>query len=186
MFGYVELIFRFFRQDSSLLDAASNGANAGIEIILGIIANIIAFIAFIAFLNAMFNWFGYLVGLDDIDFEWIFSKLFIPLSWIMGVPWAECDYVAKVIASKTIINEFVAYEKLGVFIKDGVLSERSQAIATFAICGFANPSSLGILIGSLGTMAPERRSLIASVAIRAFIVGSIVCFVSASFAGILS
>lgn len=102
------------------------------------------------------------------------------------MPWSECDYVAKVIASKTIINEFVAYEKLGVFIKEGVLSERSTTIATFAICGFANPSSLGILMGSLGSMAPERRGLITSVALRAFVVGSIVCFVSASFAGILS
>lgn len=153
---------------------------------LGIIANIIAFIAFIAFVNALVNWLGFLVGLNDIDFEWIFSKIFIPLAWTMGVPWSECNYVAKVIASKTIINEFVAYEKLGGFIRENVLSERSIAIATFSICGFANPSSLGILIGSLGTMAPERRGLITSVALRAFIVGSIVCFVSASFAGILS
>ncbi|XP_075166620.1 concentrative nucleoside transporter 2 [Haematobia irritans] len=172
-------------EDSSILDAASNGANSAIPIVLGISANIIAFVAFIAFLNAMVSWFGGLVGLEYIDFEWLFSKLFIPLAWAMGVPWDDCNDIAKVVATKTIINEFVAYERLGELIKNNVISARSAGIATFAICGFANPSSLGILIGSLGAMAPNRRGLITSVAFRAFIVGSIVCFVSASFAGIL-
>ncbi|KAM7344050.1 concentrative nucleoside transporter 2 [Cochliomyia hominivorax] len=172
-------------EDSSILDAASNGASNAIPIVLGIVANIVAFVAFIAFLNAVVNWLGILVGINDIDFEWIFSKLFIPLAWAMGVPWKDCDAVAKVVATKTIINEFVAYEKLGTLIKNKEIMARSAGIATFAICGFANPSSLGILIGSLGAMAPKRRGLITSVAFRAFIVGSIVCFMSASFAGIL-
>lgn len=99
------------------MDAASNGASNAVPIVLGIISNIVAFVAFIAFLNAVVNWFGSLVGVYDIDFEWIFSKLFIPLAWIMGVPWEDCDAVAKVVATKTIINEFVAYEKLGVLIQ---------------------------------------------------------------------
>lgn len=84
---------------------------------MGIIANIVSFVAFIAFLNAVINWFGTLVGLNDIDFEWIFSKIFIPLAWAMGVPWEDCDAVAKVVATKSIINEFVAYEKLGILIR---------------------------------------------------------------------
>ena len=83
---------------------------------MGIIANIVAFVAFVSFLNGVVNWLGYLVGLNDIDFEWIFSKIFIPLAWSMGIPWKDCDLIAKVIASKTIINEFVAYERLGVYI----------------------------------------------------------------------
>ncbi|XP_022221556.2 LOW QUALITY PROTEIN: solute carrier family 28 member 3 [Drosophila obscura] len=172
-------------QDSSLLDAASSGASNAVPIVLGIIANIVAFVAFVAFLNGIVNWLGYLVGVDDIDFEWIFSKLFIPLVWAMGVPSQDCNLVAKVVATKTIINEFVAYERLGAYIQAGEITARSGGIATFAICGFANPSSLGILIGSLSAMAPNRRSTITSVAFRAFVVGSIVCFVSASFAGIL-
>ncbi|EDV59430.1 solute carrier family 28 member 3 [Drosophila erecta] len=172
-------------QDSSLLDAASSGASNAVPIVLGIIANIVAFVAFIAFLNGLVSWFGYLVGLEDIDFEWIFSKLFIPLVWAMGVPKQDCDIIAKVVATKTIINEFVAYERLGQYIENNQITARSAGIATFAICGFANPSSLGILIGSLSAMAPHRRSTITSVAFRAFVVGSIVCFVSASFAGIL-
>lgn len=172
-------------EDSSILDAASNGASQAIPIVMGIISNIVAFVAFVAFLNGVVNWLGYLVGLNDIDFEWIFSKIFIPLAWAMGVPRKDCDIIAKVIASKTIINEFVAYERLGVYIDNEQIEPRSAGIATFAICGFANPSSLGILIGSLGVMAPTRRVLITSVALRAFIVGSIVCFISASFAGLL-
>ncbi|XP_058986897.1 solute carrier family 28 member 3-like isoform X2 [Musca domestica] len=172
-------------QDSSLLDAASNGANNAIQIVLGVTANLIAFVAFIAFLNAVVSWFGGLVGLDYVDFEWLFSKLFIPLAWAMGVPWQDCDEVAKIVATKTIINEFVAYERLGILINNNAISARSAGIATFAICGFANPSSMGMMIGILATMAPKSRGVITSVAFRAFVVGSIVCFVSASFAGIL-
>ncbi|XP_017044810.1 solute carrier family 28 member 3 isoform X2 [Drosophila ficusphila] len=172
-------------QDSSILDAAASGATNAVPIVLGIIANIVAFVAFITFLNGVVNWFGFLVGLDQIDFEWIFSKLFIPLVWAMGVPWEDCDIIAKVVATKTIINEFVAYERLGQYIENDDITARSAGIATFAICGFANPSSLGILIGSLSAMAPHRRSTITAVAFRAFVVGSIVCFISASFAGIL-
>lgn len=172
-------------EDTSILDAASKGAQAAIEIILGIIANIVAFVSFIAFINAVVAWFAFLVGQDNITFEWIFAKLFIPLSWALGVPWDECDVVAKVIATKTIINEFVAYQRLGQYKQQKLLSPRSAGIATFAICGFANPSSLGILIGTLSALAPKRRPCITSVAFRAFAVGCIVCFTSASFAGLL-
>lgn len=91
-------------------------------IVLGIIANIVAFVAFVAFLNGIVSWLGFLVGLDDIDFEWIFSKIFIPLAWAMGVPWEDCDIIAKVVATKTIINEFVAYERLGEYIKNNEIT----------------------------------------------------------------
>uniref|UniRef100_A0A1A9WK06 Sodium/nucleoside cotransporter n=1 Tax=Glossina brevipalpis TaxID=37001 RepID=A0A1A9WK06_9MUSC len=172
-------------EDTSILDAAANGASNAVPIVMGIIANLVAFLGFITFLNVVVSWLGFLVGLDQIDFEWIFSKLFIPLAWIMGVPWKDCDIVAKVVATKTIINEFVAYERLGEYIRNEAIDQaRSAGIATFAICGFANPSSMGILIGSLSAMAPKRRPVIAAVAFRAFVVGSIVCFMSASFAGI--
>lgn len=105
--------FLAHRTDSSILDAASNGANAAISLILGICANIVAFVAFVAFLNAFVSWIFVLVGYDGITFEWIFSKLFIPLAWVIGIEWDDCEDVAKLIATKTIINEFVAYERLG-------------------------------------------------------------------------
>lgn len=114
----------FLRTDTSILDAATNGANEAIKLVLGIIANTVAFVAFIAFVNAMINWLAVLVGEDHITFEWIFGKMFIPLSWVMGVPWDECDMVGEIIGTKTVINEFVAYEKLGKFKRAGVLSVR--------------------------------------------------------------
>ncbi|KAJ6641433.1 Solute carrier family 28 member 3 [Pseudolycoriella hygida] len=171
--------------DSSILDAASNGANAAISLILGICANIIAFVAFVAFLNAFVSWLFVLVGLQNITFEWIFSKVFIPLAWIIGVEWEDCESVAKLIATKTIINEFVAYEQLGKMKAAEEISLRSAGIATFAVCGFANPSSLGIMIGALSAMCPEKRPDITSVAVRAFISGCIICFLNASIAALL-
>lgn len=173
------------RTEHSALDAASNGAMTAISLVTGIIANLIAFVSFIAFANGVVSWFGYLIGLDFLSFEWIFSKLFIPLSYILGIPWEECSLVGRVIASKTIINEFVAYERLGVLKEQGLISKRSAAITTFAICGFANPSSLGIMIGNLSSMCPEQRGKIIGASIRALISGAVVCFINASIVGLL-
>ncbi|XP_014208391.1 solute carrier family 28 member 3-like [Copidosoma floridanum] len=172
-------------QDSSVLDAATKGALAGIPLILGIIANIVAFVSAVAFLNTILSWLGSLVGYDYITFEWLLSKAFMPLSWLMGVPWDECEDVGMLIGLKTVVNEFVAYEKLGEFKNANRLSRRTEAIATFAICGFSNPGSIGIMIGGLATMAPEKREQIANSAIRAFVAGSMVCFLTACIAGVL-
>lgn len=107
----------------------------------------------------------------------------MPLSWLMGVPWNECEDVGTLIGLKTVVNEFVAYQKLGQFKEVGKLSPRTEAIATYAICGFSNPSSIGIMIGGLSSMAPEKREQIANVAMRAFVAGCFVCFLTASTAG---
>lgn len=104
------------------MDAASNGANLAINIVLGITANIVAFMAFVAFLNGLVEYLGVLVGYDGISFEWFLSKLFIPLAWLIGIPWADCEKVAYVIASKMIINEFVAYERLGIMKRAAEIS----------------------------------------------------------------
>ncbi|XP_031786980.1 solute carrier family 28 member 3 isoform X2 [Nasonia vitripennis] len=172
-------------QDSSVIDAATKGALAGIPLLLGIIANIIAFVSAVAFLNSILSWLGTLVGFEEITFEWLLSKAFMPLSWLMGVPWEECEEVGTLIGLKTVVNEFIAYQKLGQFKDENRLSPRTEAIATYAICGFSNPGSIGIMIGGLTTMAPEKREQIASVAMRAFIAGSLVCFLTASIAGML-
>ncbi|KFB43851.1 hypothetical protein ZHAS_00011701 [Anopheles sinensis] len=171
--------------DSSILDAASNGANAATPLVLGIIANLIAFVAFIAFINGMLSWFGWRVGWEDISLEMIFGAIFRPLAFVMGVPWDDSYYVGKVIGIKMVVNEFVAFERLGEFIKEKAITPRSAAIATYAVCGFANPSSMGIMIGTLSAMAPDKRNIITSVAFRAFLTGSIVCFMTASIGGLL-
>ncbi|XP_015597750.1 solute carrier family 28 member 3 isoform X1 [Cephus cinctus] len=172
-------------EDSSLIDAAVRGAMAGIPLVLSIVANIVAFISFVSFINAILSWLGGLIGNDSLSFELILSKLFMPLSWVMGVPWEQCEYVSTLIGLKTAVNEFVAYQKLGVYKKEGVLSARTEAIATYAICGFANPGSVGIMIGALTVIAPEKRDVIVGVAFRSFITGSAVCFLTACIAGML-
>lgn len=101
----------------------------------------------------------------------------------MGVPWDECEYVGTLIGLKTVVNEFVAYQRLGEYKNLNLLTARTEAIATYAICGFSNPGSVGIMIGSMTSMAPEKRAEISSVAIRAFISGSAVCFLTACIAG---
>lgn len=101
----------------------------------------------------------------------------------MGVPWEECETVGTLVGLKTIVNEFVAYKKLGQFKDDGKLTIRAEAIATYAICGFSNPASLGIMIGSLSAMAPEKRKDIVASVLRAVIGGCAVCFLTASIAG---
>lgn len=104
--------------DSSVLDAASNGAAQGIMLILNIIANLVAFVAFIAFADGMFRWVTYLVGFEDVGIEFVFGKIFIPVSWAIGIEWEDCEKIAQVIATKTIINEFVAFQRLGVLIEN--------------------------------------------------------------------
>jgi pyrimidine nucleoside transport protein len=133
----------------------------------------------------MLKWLTFLVGFENIGIQEILGKIFIPIAWSLGVEWNDCELVAQVIGTKTIVNEFVAFEKLGAIKKAGTISLRSAAIATYAICGFANPSSMGILIGTLSAMAPEKRPTITSVAFRAFFSGCFVCFTTASIAGLL-
>ncbi|XP_050072867.1 solute carrier family 28 member 3-like [Anopheles maculipalpis] len=171
--------------DSSLVDAACNGASSAISLILGIIANLIAFVSFVAFMNGVLAWLGMLVGLEGVSLEWFCGYLFRPLAFVMGVSWKDSEHVGQVIGIKTVVNEFVAYQRLGELIRDEIITKRSATIATYAICGFANPSSLGIMIGAMSAMAPERRGSITSVSFRSFITGSIACFMTACIAGLL-
>ena len=116
-------------------------------------------------------------------FQLILAKAFIPLSWIMGVPWEECEKVGVLIGLKTTVNEFIAYQRLGEFKKANEISARAETIATYAICGYSNPASLGVLIASLTTMVPGKRKDVVGYSIRAFFGGIIVCTLTACTAG---
>lgn len=117
------------------MDAASNGALKAIMIVLGITANIIAFVSFVAFLNGIVNWLGWLVGQDGLTFESIFAIIFQPLVYAMGVPWAECDKVASVVATKSIVNEFAAYKKLGELKLSGKISVKwGKSVQVYTMC----------------------------------------------------
>ncbi|XP_032794180.2 solute carrier family 28 member 3 isoform X2 [Daphnia magna] len=172
-------------KEANVLDAASQGASNAVFMVINICANLIAFLAFIAFLNGIISWMGGLLGAPYITFEYLVGKCFIPLAWVMGVPAKECDQIGHVVALKTIVNEFVAYRKLSEYMAQGLVSKRSETIATYALCGFSNPGSIGIQIAALGSMAPSRQTDLAQVAFRAFISGSIACFMTACVAGAL-
>jgi len=177
-------------EDSNILDAAANGASQSVVLVGNIAGSLIAFLAFVAFLNGLLGWFGGLVGVE-LSFELLLGWIFYPLAFIMGVPCGteteddedECKLVAVLVGLKTIVNEFAAYEKLASF--KALLSQRSIAIATYALCGFSNPASIGVQIAALSYMAPSRRGHISEVAIRAFIAGSVSCFLTACVAGTL-
>lgn len=110
------------RKEKSVIDAASSGAFAAVELICGITANLIAFVSFVAMINGIMSWFGMLIGHDYLTLEWFCGKLFIPLAYIIGIPWQDCEKIGSVIALKTIINEFVAYGRLGELKKAGEIT----------------------------------------------------------------
>ncbi|EHA99686.1 Solute carrier family 28 member 3, partial [Heterocephalus glaber] len=183
----------------NLLEAAAQGASSSIPLVANIAANLIAFLALLSFVNSALSWFGNMFDFPQLSFEIICSYVFMPFSFMMGVDWQDSFMVAKLIGYKTFFNEFVAYEHLSKWISlrkeagpkfvNGVqqyMSIRSEIIATYALCGFANFGSLGIVIGGLTSMAPSRKRDIASGAIRALIAGTTACFMTACIAGILS
>ncbi|PIK62089.1 putative solute carrier family 28 member 3-like [Apostichopus japonicus] len=178
-------------EQRNIIEAASYGAYTAIPLALNIAGNLIAFIALLALMNGILGYIGGLLGWDELSFEFICSYVFVPLALLMGVEVKDCRIVAELLGYKTFLNEFVAYGKLAEYITNrqnesgDYMSIRSEIIATYALCGFSNFSSIGIQLGGLTPMAPERRGDLASVALRALIAGSIACFMTACIAGVL-
>uniref|UniRef100_A0A8C4WWN3 Sodium/nucleoside cotransporter n=1 Tax=Eptatretus burgeri TaxID=7764 RepID=A0A8C4WWN3_EPTBU len=185
-------------QENNLLEAASQGASAAVPLVANIAANLIAFLAVLAFINATLSWLGSMFNYPQFSFEIICSYVLMPFAFMMGVNYNDSFLVAELLGMKTFFNEFVAYQRLSEYIHyresggplfvDGVrqyMSVRSEAIATYALCGFANFGSLGIMIGGLSSLAPHRKHDIASCGIRALIAGTIACFTTACIAGVL-
>jgi CNT family concentrative nucleoside transporter len=146
---------------------------------------LIAFVALIALLDWPLTALGAAVGFPELSLKWILGQLGRPLAWLMGVPWAEADEVGTLLGIKTAINEFVGYVEMEKMVAAGQLSERAQAIATYALCGFSNFSSIAIQIGGIGGMAPERKGDLARLGLRAMVAGSLACFQTAALAGFL-
>ena len=170
---------------ANVIDAAAEGAASGLRLALNVGAMLLAFIALIAMVNAglgiVGGWFGY----EGLTLELILGFLLRPLAWVMGVPWAEADEVGALLGIKTVVNEFVGYIRLEEMVQAGQLSERSEVIATYALCGFANFSSIAIQIGGIGGIAPERKKDLAKLGLRAMIAGTLACFQTATIAGLL-
>ncbi|KAJ1519567.1 hypothetical protein ONE63_004842 [Megalurothrips usitatus] len=172
-------------KDSSAIDAAARGASAGINIVLNIAANLVAFVSLLHLVNGVVTWLGELVGLQDFSFEMVLAYLFVPVVWLMGVEPAECKSVATLLGLKTVINEFVAFQRMGRMKDDGDLSPRSLAVSTLVLCGFANLGSLAILMSVLSAIAPTARTRVSDVALRSLVAGVVTCCITASIGGML-
>jgi len=168
------------KQDVNFVDAAARGAIDGVHLAIYVAAMLIAFIALVAMVNGIFGLFG-------TSFEAIMGWFFAPIAFLMGIPWKEAVQVGSLLGQKIVLNEFVAYLNLanGLASGDLILSARSLTIATYALCGFANFGSLGIMIAGIGGMAPSRRHDLARLGILSIISGSLAAFLTAAIAGVL-
>lgn len=181
------LTLEYKDSSSNVLEAATAGAEVGLRLALNVGTMLIAFISLIALANALLGWGGTLVGLEGVTLQGILGYIFAPIAFIMGAPWNECLLLGQLIGEKTVLNELVAYAHMAEMLKEGgeILSERSVLIASYALCGFANILSIGIQIAGIGAIAPERKSDLAQLGIRALIGGSMATFLTASIAGML-
>jgi len=166
---------------ANVLDAAATGASNGLKLAANVGAMLLAFIGLIALLNGIVGGISGLFGYPDLTLQAILGALFAPLAWLIGVPWSECMQAGSFIGQKLILNEFVAYADF-VQVKESLLP-RTQVLVTLALCGFANLSSIAILLGGIGGMAPSRRQEVASLGLRAVLAGSLSNFLSAAIAG---
>ena len=164
------------RTDVNVIDAAGRGTSEGLQLALNVGAMLISFLALVALVNA-------LLGLVGLSLQQIFGWVFAPVAWSMGVPWRDAPTIGNLLGTRMAVNEFVAYSQLGPM--KGTLDPRSFTIATFALCGFANFSSIGIQIGGIGALAPTRRHDLARLGLRAMLAGTLANFITATIAGFL-
>lgn len=171
------------KDSANVIDAAAKGASVGLDLALNIGAMLLAFIALVALINGMLGFIGGLFGFDGLTLQLILGYVFSPLAFAIGVPWEEAVAAGNFIGQKLVLNEFVAYSAFGPEIPN--LSDKTVAIVSFALCGFANISSLGILLGGLGNLAPNRRTDIAKLGLKAVAAGALASMLSAAIAGML-
>ncbi len=186
------------KADANVLDAVARGAADGLKVSLNVIAMLIAFIALIALINAILGKLGLLlamtglsldiIGIDirHLSLDAIFGSIFSLFAWAMGTPYSDARSVGSLLGTKLVINEFMAYTELAPMIAKHVISVKAQVIASFALCGFANFSSIGIQVAGIGELAPSRRQDLARLGIKALICGTLASYLSATIAGILS
>ena len=170
-----------FESHVNVIDAAASGASSGMSLALNVGAMVLAFVGLIALVNTLLGSLGAMIGFADLSLQLLLGYAFQPLAFIVGIPWEETRLAGSLIGQKLVFNEFVAF----VSFTDQVtlLSDRSQAIVTFALCGFANFSSIGIVLGGIGMMAPNRRKDIAELGLRAVLAGFMANLMSAAIAG---
>jgi CNT family concentrative nucleoside transporter len=171
-------------ESASAMDALTRGTLQGIELFLNIIAMIIVLVALVHLVNIILSLFPSFFG-SPLTLERIFGWIMAPVVWLMGIPWSEVDTAGRLLGTKTVLNEFIAYIQMSRLPEES-LSPRSLLIMSYALCGFANPGSLGIMIGGLGAMAPERRGEIVSMGLKAVVAGTLATCMTGAVVGVLS
>jgi len=180
--GHEKLVMEQSNHKNVILAAAS-GTTDGLRLAANIGAMLIAFVALIALFNGLVGWLFGLVGIEGITLQFILGKIFQPLMYLLSVPWAEAEAAGALFGEKLILNEFVAFSHLNDYLAG--MSPRTIAITTFSLCGFANLSSIAILLGGLGVLVPEKRDLIGQLGIKAVLAASLSNLMSAALAGIM-
>jgi concentrative nucleoside transporter, CNT family len=171
-------------KESNVLGAIARGTVDGLHLALNVGAMLIVFLALLALVNAMMGWVHLHVGWFPYNLQEVLGWLFSPVAWLIGIPWRDASTIGNLLGTRMVLNEFVAFAQLGTL--KGSLDPRSFTIATFALCGFANFSSIGIQIGGIGALAPEQRNQLAKFGIRAMLAGTMANLISASIVGIFS
>ncbi|HEU4775069.1 MAG TPA: nucleoside transporter C-terminal domain-containing protein, partial [Lysobacter sp.] len=180
---------------SNVIDAAAAGAADGLKLALNIGAMLLAFIALIAMINWPLTWIGEVTGLSAMlgkptDMASLMGYVLSPVAWLIGVPWQDANVVGGLIGEKIVLNEFVAYLHLAEIVQGATpgvaLTDQGRLIATYALCGFANFSSIAIQIGGIGGLAPDRRQDLARLGLRAVLGGTIATLMTATIAGVLT
>ena len=165
-------------KDTNAMDAIGRGATDGMKLAANVAAMLIAFISIVAMIN-------FILGYANTSLQEILGMIFKPIAWSMGVPWEEANIVGTLMGEKIVLTELIAFGDLTNYIKNDLLSERSAIIASYALCGFANVGSIGIQLGGIGAMAPERRGDLSNLVVKAMIGGALASWLTASIAGIL-
>src|SRR5581483_385162 len=187
--GDVEVVVP--KQDVNIIDAAGRGAIEGLHLSLNVAGMLIAFIALVALVNGMFKYAHTIVPFVPESLDLVLGYIFRPIAWAMGVAWKDSMEVGNLLGTRMVLNEFVAFAKLGDMVKahpigtPGSLDPRSFVITTYALCGFANFSSIAIQIGGIGSLAPSRRGDLARLGLRAMLAGTLANFLTATIAGML-
>ena len=174
-----ELNLHIEKNTTNAMDALGNGATQGLKLAANIGAMLIAFISILSMINFTLEHFL------NINLQEILGMIFSPLAWTMGIPWKEANIVGRLMGEKIVLTELIAYGSLGDLINNNLISERSAIISSYALCGFANFGSIGIQLGGIGAMAPEKRNILSKIVLKAMVGGALASWLTATIAGIL-
>ena len=181
---------------SNIFDSITIGTVQGIKLAVNVGAMLLVFVAFIALFNEILNLFGHYTGINNylestseiynsLSLEMIFGFIFAPIAWFIGIPFEDILLAGQLLGEKTVANEFIAYESLGNMIKNNLISEKTSIMATYFLCGFANFLSIGIQIGGIGAIAPEKRRELSNLGIKALIAGTAASLLTSIIVGII-